>query len=212
MPGATAPAPRAPSRPRPAPPTPSLPPAKSRKEALRQAKQVKGKRTRQKQQKDSWQKAINDADRDYRRRHGIGWYYVLKRKLGKAANVAIALIIVGAVAFGCYYAYSTLSRNSRLISQSREQILVTVNRELRQMRVDPIPTVNFPDTSRLFGVPDVLTFEETFYRKDNRGRQALGKVKGKFDRLRGTLVMDIDQVSGEDETGLTFQLEPVGDR
>ena len=209
QPGPTVSAPRAPSRSRPAPPIPSLPPAKNRKEALRYAKHAKRKQTREKKQKDSWQKAIKDADRDYRRRHGIGWYYVLRRKLGKALNVIVALIILGTVAFGSYYAYSVLAQNSRLISESREQIVVTVNRQLQAMQVDPIPTVNFPDTSKVFGVPEVLTFEETFYRKGNRGRQALGKVRGKFDRNRGILVMDIDQVSGQDAMRLMFQLKPV---
>jgi hypothetical protein len=208
QPGPTVSTPRVPSRSRPVPPMPSLPPAKSRKDALRQAKQFKRKRTRQKQQKDSWQKAIKDADRDYRRRHGIGWYYVLRKKLGKALNVIVALIIVGGVAFGSYYAYSILSENSRLISQSREQILTEVNKQLTAIRLDPIPTVNFPDTSKVFGVPEVLTFEETFYRKGNRGRQALGKVRGEFHRNSGLFVMYIDQVSGQDVRHRT-QLNPV---
>ena len=212
MPGATAPAPGAPSRSRPAPTLPSLPPARTRKEALRQAKQGKRKQAREKEQKDSWQKAIKDADRDFRRRHGIGWIYALKRRLGKAANVAIMLIIVGGIGFGSYYAYSTLSQNSRWISESREQILTTVNHQLQLMRMDPLPAVDFPDTSKVFGVPEVLTFEETFYREGNRGREAMGKVRGKFDRQRGILVMDIDQTSpqGQDKLGLRFQLKPVG--
>ena len=212
QPGPTVPAPRVPSRSRPVPPMPSLPPAKSRKEALRHAKRFKRQQTREKQQKDSWQKAIKDADRDYRRRHGIGWYYVLRRKLGKTLNLAIALIIVGSVAAASYYVYSILSQNSRLISESREQVLTEVNKQLTSIRLDPIPTVNFPDTSKVFGVPEVLTFEETFYRKGNRGRQALGKVRGEFDRRRGILKMDIDQVSGQDVMGLMFQLKPVTEK
>ncbi len=209
QPGPTVSAPRVPSRSRTVPPMPSLPPAKSRKDALRQAKQLKREQTRQKQQKDSWKKAIKDADRDYRRRHGIGWFYTLRRKLGKALNVAVALIIVGSVAAGSYYAYSILSENSRLVTESREQVLTEVNKQLTAIRLDPIPTVNFPDASKLFGAPEVLTFEETFYRKGNQGRQALGKVRGKFDRTSGLLVMDIDQVSGQDAIGLRFQLKPV---
>jgi serine/threonine protein kinase len=212
QPGPTVSAPRVPSRSRPAPPMPSLPPAKTRKEALRQAKQIKRKQTRQKEQKESWQKAIKDADRDYRRRHGIGWFYVLRRKLGKVLNVVIALIIVGSVAAGSYYVYSILAENSRLVTQSREQIVTTVNQQLQAWRLEPIPTVTLPDASKVFGVPEILTFEETFYRKGNRGRQALGTVRGEFNRQSGILRMDIDQVSGQDALGLRFQLNPVRDK
>ena len=45
--------------------------------------------------KAEWQQAVKDADRDYRRRHGIGFFNVLKKFLGKAVNLVMALIVAG---------------------------------------------------------------------------------------------------------------------
>ena len=156
-----------------------------------------------------WQKAVKDADRDYRRRHGIGFIYTLRRIFGKAFHVAVTLIIVAVALTGSYFAYTIWSHNSRLITGSREQIVERINLQLVSMRLEPIESIALPSASYVFGVPELLGFQETIYREGSLGRRPFGTVKGQFDRTSGLLEMDIDLIEGQDLAGLRFQLEPV---
>jgi len=202
--GTTFAAPAVPPRPEEA-----LPPALRQKRALQQAKRQTREQTVKQEQKTMWQQAIKDADRDYRRRHGIGLFYTLRKILGKTMSLVVTLVLLVGVAGGSYFAYRTWSQNSQAITDSRTQIVDTINQQLREMRLEPISSLAFPEASKVFGVPETLTFHETIYQMGNLGRRAFGTVTGKFHRPSGQLEMDIDLSQGQDAFGLRIQLKPV---
>jgi len=199
-----------------APPVPpqaeSLPPAARRMKALQQAKRRTNERAATQERKGMWQQAIKDADRDYRRRHGIGWFYALRRMLGKAMNLIITITVLAGVLGSSYFAYSFFAHNSEVVTGCREQIVDVVNQQLQIMRLDPLSSLALPKASRVFGVPETLTFQQTIFRSGNLGRRAAGTLSGTFDRTSGLLELDIDLITGQDALGLRFQLQPVPKR
>ena len=186
-----------------------LPADVRRQQALQQAKRTQRAQTRKTGRKLAWDDAIHDADRDYRRRHGIGFIYRLRKNLGKAVNVVMTIVILVAVLGGAGYAYHLWSRNTQWITDSQTQVAAAVNRELLARRLDPVSSITFPQASSVRGVPETLAFQETVYVSANVGRRPVGTVAGQFHRTNGLLEITIDMASGRDSRGLLFQLAPV---
>ena len=203
LPGTTFSAPAVPPR------RDDIPRTARRLQTLQQMKRQKRERRVEKGRKSTWQDVIKDADRDYRRRHGLGFFNVLRRMLGKAMNLVMGLLILGAVAAGCYVGYRFWSHNSQVIDDCQKQVVEAVSLQLRVRHMGSIPSVDFPEASRVFGVPERLPFHETLFRETSVGRRAVGTVSGEFDRTSGLLKMDIDFESGQDAPGLMMQLQPV---
>jgi len=180
-----------------------------RRQALEKAKRAKRTQTRQVGQKQAWDDAIHDADRDYRRRHGIGFIYRLRKNLGKAVNVVMTIVILGGLLGGSGYAYHVWSRNTQWITESQTQVVDAVNQQLTARRLDPVSGITFPQASQIRGVPETLEFEETVYVSANVGARPVGTVVGQFHRTTGMLEMTIDMTSGRDARGLLLQLAPV---
>jgi len=186
-----------------------LPADARRRQALEKAKRAQRTRTRQAGQKQAWYDAIHDADRDYRRRHGIGFIYRLRKNLGKAVNVVMTIVILGGLLGGTAYAYHVWSRNTQWITDSQTQVVAAVNQQLAARRLDPVAGITFPQASQIRGVPEVLSFQETVYMSANVGTRPVGTVVGQFHRTSGMLEMTIDMTAGRDARGLLFQLKPV---
>lgn len=186
-----------------------LPADVRRRQALEKAKRAKQVRTQQSGQRQAWDQAVHAADRDYRRRHGIGFLFALRKNLGKFVNAAIGIVVLGVLLGGSAYAYHVWSRNTRWITDSQSQIVAAVNRELEARRLNPITGVTFPQASQIRGVPETLDFNEIVYVSAGGGPRSVGSVVGQFQRSTGVLEVTIDMESGPDARGLLVQLTPV---
>ncbi|MFH1265422.1 MAG: serine/threonine-protein kinase [Planctomycetota bacterium] len=194
------------------PRTEALPPAVRQKLAVAQAKRQKREKKGEQEKVTMWQNAITDADRDYRRRHGIGWFYSLKRALGKTMAVVVTIVAVVSIVGGSYFGYAIWSENARAIGESRTQVIDTINGQLQVRRMEPLSSLAFPEASHVFGVPETLTFQETVFRGGNVGRRAVGTVTGEFHRTSGLLKVNFDLTEGGGAIGLQFQLKPVSEK
>jgi hypothetical protein len=202
--GTTAAAPSLPTRSKP------MPLDARRKQALEQARRMQQAKTQTAGRKQAWDQAIQDADRDYRRRHGLGFFGRLRRSLGKTMNVVMMVVVLVGVVVGFSFAYRLWSRNTQWITDSQTQVLAAVNQELTARGLDPVESIEFPEASRILGVPETLAFQEEVYVTGNRGqRPAIGTVVGQFHRENGLLELTIDFTSGRDARGLLVRLTPV---
>jgi len=196
------------------PPTATLPPEPPpadarRRQALEKAKRAQHARTGQAGQRQAWDEAIQAADRDYRRRHGVGLLFAIRKNLGKAVNVAIGLLLLAVLLGAGAYLYHLWSRNTQWIADSQTQVVTALNRELAARGLEPISSITFPQASSLRGVPETLDFEKTVHVASRAGPRPVGSVLGKFHRTTGMLEMTIDMASGRDARGLLVQLTPV---
>jgi hypothetical protein len=164
---------------------------------------------RELRQKEGLQEAIQAADRDYRRRHGIGFLNALRAKLGTAVNVIITLALLAALLVGGYFGYKVVWQNPQLVKRCETQILISVNRRLAERRLDRISSVDFTNTTQFGSVPDVLSFEAPVAHTTRRGPQPAGNVSGQFDRTSGRLELNLEVFEGVDEIGVVFQMQPV---
>jgi len=175
----------------------------------RKVPEEKKRASPQQGKKSEWQQAVKDADREYRKRHGIGFFNVLKRLFGKAVNLFMALIVLAGVAAACYFGYRVWSTNSKLIADCQQEVLGAVNPQLGIRRLVKLDSIDFPDASAVFGVPEKLPFEAIVFLTNAMGGRQAGIVKGEFYRTSGLLQMEIDFTSGQDVPSFTVQLKPV---
>lgn len=205
--------------------TPSQPPSKAtvpiaerRTQALEQVKQHRKKRKVPEEKKrvkpeqgkkSAWQQAVKDADRDYRRRHGIGFFNVLRKHMKTGVNVIMSLIVLAGVGVGCFFAYQYWSANSQLIADSEKQVLDAVNPHLGMNRLTKLSSIGFPEASSVFGVPEKLAFEELVFQTNALGGREAGIVKGEFHRTSGLLQVQIDLVASTGVPRFTVQMQPV---
>jgi serine/threonine protein kinase len=203
LPRATIPSPRTPPRPRPAPTHPS-----GRQHAREPRREAKGLK-QQKTLKSEMQKAIDDAERDRRRRLGLGPLGMLRRLLSKTVHLVLVLVLLTLAIGGTYFAVAIIWRGSRVIGQSRERIVEAVNPKLRHDGFEPVDSVNFTNASRFWLLPETLSFQAPLFGTTTAGRRPLGEMTGRLDPVKGTLIFDIDRYNGTDEEGIQFQVKPV---
>jgi len=204
--------------PSPSPGNATVPISERRTQALEQVKQHRQKRkvpeekkrvAPEQGKKSAWQQAVKDADRDYRRRHGIGFMNVLRKHMKTGVNVIMSLIVLAGVGAGCFFAYQYWSTNSQLIADSEKQVLDAVNPHLGMNRLTKLSSIGFPEASSVFGVPEKLAFEELVFQISAVGGRQAGIVKGEFHRTSGLLQVQIDLVASKGVPQFTVQMQPV---
>jgi hypothetical protein len=190
----------------PTPPAPPehLSPAERRKQALKQAKEQQRQATIKRQ----WQSAVQDADRDQRRRQGKGLLNVLRAIAKKTLNWGVKLVLLAVAVVGLYYGFKVW-QSARLIYRSQSRIVDAVNHKLGQRKLETIMSVDFTNASMLHPVPETLAFEAPLFQITTAGRQPAGTLKGQFNRTEGQLVIAIDLFNGIKEQGLPMRVEPV---
>ncbi len=126
-------------------------------------------------------------------------------------NLVVRLLLVGVLLAGGYSVAQYWWRNSRTIRQSQAEVIEALNRQLRALKVDEFSSIDFPEASRVLGVPQELAFEQYVYQTTELlGHRPVGKTKGTFDRATGTLEVEIDFAEGRSrDTRLRLQLRPV---
>lgn len=100
--------------------------------------------------------------------------------------------------------------NSRRIHQTERTIREAVNQRLLRHKVDPLSVVALTEASRLFGVPEVVKFEQPLFQTtEATGRRPYGTVSGQFNRKTGEIEIDLELADGRRERGVRAQLTPV---
>lgn len=159
--------------------------------------------------KQAWDRAVHDADRDLRRRLGLGPLAAVRRFFGRAIPLAILLILLaGSLAAG-YYVFRVASANSRTARSSQDQIVAAVNPRLQSRGLEQIAEVAFRDMSYVRPLPEALRFEVPLFQATDVGRRPTGILTGEFQRSSGQLLVTIDLFNAVDETNLLYRLKPV---
>jgi len=207
LPPATTRSPRTPPpRPKPAAPAPTRPSGRQHaRELRREAKGLK----QQKTLKSEMQKAIEDAERERRRRLGLGVMGMLRRLLARTVHLVLVLALLTLAIGGTYYAVKIVWRGTRVIGQSRERIVEAVNPKLEHEGFQPVESVNFTNASRFWLLPETLSFQAPLFGTTDAGRRPLAEMTGRLDPVEGKLVFDIDRYNGTDELGIEFNVKPV---
>lgn len=159
--------------------------------------------------KQAWDRAVHDADRDLRRRLGLGPLAAVRRFFGRAIPLAILLILIaGSLAAG-YYVFRVASANSRTARSSQDQIVSAVNPRLQSRGLEQIAEVAFRDMSYIRPLPEALRFEVPLFQSTDVGRRPTGILTGEFQRSSGQLLVTIDLFNAADEPNLLYKLKPV---
>lgn len=159
--------------------------------------------------KQAWDRAVHDADRDLRRRLGLGPLAAVRRFFGRAIPLAILLILIaGSLAAG-YYVFRVASANIRVARSSQDQIVSAVNPRLQSRGLEQIAEVAFRDMSYIRPLPEALRFEVPLFQSTDVGRRPTGILTGEFQRSSGQLLVTIDLFNAADEPNLLYKLKPV---
>lgn len=159
--------------------------------------------------KQAWDRAVHDADRDLRRRLGLGPLAAVRRFFGRAIPLAILLVLLaGSLAAG-YYVFRVASANSRTARSSQDQIVSAVNPRLQSRGLEQIAEVAFRDMSYIRPLPQALRFEVPLFQDTDVGRRPTGILTGEFQRSSGQLLVTIDLFNAADEPNLLYKLKPV---
>lgn len=159
--------------------------------------------------KQAWDRAVHDADRDLRRRLGLGPLAAVRRFFGRAIPLAILLVLLaGSLAAG-YYVFRVASANSRTARSSQDQIVSAVNPRLQSRGLEQIAEVAFRDMSYIRPLPQALRFEVPLFQDTDVGRRPTGILIGEFQRSSGQLLVTIDLFNAADEPNLLYKLKPV---
>ena len=186
-------------------PGPGVGPTPRPKKSLETVKAVE----REKNQRRQWEQAVQAADRDYRRRHGIGFLYALRARVGKTVGLILTLAVIAVVLGASYFAVDAFWYNARVTRRSEQQIVKTINRTLAELGVDPIESIDFDNAPRLGRMPEVLTFEGPLARTTGRRSHHAGTLTGKFERATGLLEIRVALDDGRGGGSIQFEVEPV---
>ena len=153
---------------------------------------------RNQKMRQAWDRTIRAADRQYKRRHGLGLIGFLSRLAEKTLNLVIGLIIV-VFALGSVYAGWSVWRTQSLLADSRQAVQDALNPALRQRQLQDLSSVEFDNVTWLswfVGLPQQLEFVTEVYELSASGGNAVGTLRGQFDRTKGRVEMTIDYRSG----------------
>ena len=193
----------------PPPTTPMIPPitARARQPGPPVRRPSKGGR-KQRTIQDEMQRAISAADRQRRRRLGLGLWGVFNL-LNKGSRLILSLLLAAAAVAGTYYAATTVWTSTRVIGKGGAIVVEAVNPKLKSAGFETVESVNFTNASRFRSLPERLKFQAPLLGNTPAGRRPLGEMTGELDPAKGELVFDLDRHNGADERGIRFQVEPV---
>ena len=109
----------------------------------------------------------------------------------------LLLAVLAGVVCGGYY----LWQNHQVLKSSRTVTLTAVNQKLVGA-YEPVSSLDFTNTSLLQPIPRILWFKRPLYKATEMGRQSSGTLKGRFDRVQGTIeVLTPFRVRNEGRSG-----------
>ena len=164
---------------------------------------------RSKKRQSQWDDAVKDADRDYRRRHNIGWFNKLrtwsKKTTGYVITLVILIVVVGVLFVGGRHVWQSYS----LRRQCYTRILESVDPMVKKEKFEPITSLRLTNAPALQAVPDEVTFEANLSALTNTGLRPVGKLTGKMQRSTGRVVYTVDRAAGKDLRNVQASVKPI---
>jgi len=164
---------------------------------------------RSKKRQSQWDSAIKAADRDYKRRHNIGWFNKLKTLLGKTTGLVLTAAVGLAGVLVIYYGVTVVWKNYRTRAMSRQQILSAIAPRMEKEGFDPIDYVELTNAPGWDVPPDDLEFEANVNEQTDAGLRPVAQLRGMYRRSTGVVVVTIDRRNGPDLYDVKFKAEPV---
>lgn len=142
--------------------------------------------------------------------------------MNRAFNLLCRVLLLAVLLAACYIFGQFWWRNHCTMCQCQNQVTEELNRVIEELnqqmkmrspeKLDPFSTIEFPQASRIWGVPQMFHIERPVFRTtEELGRKSIGNLTGDFDRFNGLLILDIEFTVGgyPRETHLEIQLQPV---
>ena len=163
---------------------------------------------RSKKRQSQWDSAVKAADRDYKRRHNIGWFNKLRTILGKTTGLVVGVSVVVVVGAVVYFGVAKVWRNYSLQSQCRSEVLEAVAPMVKKEGFEPISVLDLKNVSWK-EVPDEVTFEAQLMQNTSTGRRPTAKVSGTLMRSTGQIVVGLDRSTGKDIPQFPLKVKPI---
>ena len=163
---------------------------------------------RSKKRQSQWDDAVKAADRDYKRRHNIGWFNKLRTFLGKTAGLVMGLAVVAVVGAAVYFGVTKVWRNYSLQSQCESRVLKVVGPLVEKEGFESVKVLELKNVSWR-DVPDVVEFEAQLMGNTGTGRRPVAKLGGTIKRSTGVVSVGIDRFTGKDVPEFRVEVEPV---
>ncbi len=165
------------------------------------------KRTEKRQ--SQWDSAVKDADRDYKRRHNIGWFNKIRTFLGKTTGLVMGLAVVAVTVAAVYFGVTHVWADYSLRRQCRNRVLEAVSPMVQKEGFEPISVLELTNAPAGQAVPDEVTFEAKLMANTNTGRRPVAKLSGKMERSTGRMMVGVDRFTGKDVPEFRLDVEPV---
>lgn len=165
------------------------------------------KRTEKRQ--SQWDSAVKAADRDYRKRHNIGWLNKIRTFLGKTTGLVMGLVVVAITLAAVYFGVTYVWADYSLRRQCRSRVLDAVSPIVQKEGFEPISVLELTNAPAWQAVPDEVTFEAKLMANTNTGRRPVAKLSGRMERSTGRMMVGVDRFTGKDVPEFRLDVEPV---
>jgi hypothetical protein len=152
---------------------------------------------------------VKAADRDYKRRHNIGWFNKLRTALGKTTGLVAGLTVVAITVAAVYFGVTHVWHDSSLRRECRSRVLEAVAPMVKEEGFEPISALELTNAPAWQAVPDEVTFEANLMQNTNTGRRPVAKLRGKMQRSTGRLIVGVDRFNGTDIRDFRIDVKPV---
>ena len=164
---------------------------------------------RSEKRQSQWDDAVKAADRDYKRRHNIGWFNKLRTALGKTTGLVAGLTVVAITIAAVYFGVTHVWHDSNLRRECRSRVLEAVAPMVKEEGFEPISALKLTNAPAWQAVPDEVTFEANLTQNTNTGRRPVAKLSGKMQRSTGRLIVGVDRFNGTDIRDFRIDVKPV---
>ncbi|MGQ9575414.1 MAG: hypothetical protein ACUVUC_08850 [Thermoguttaceae bacterium] len=129
--------------------------------------------------------------------------------MNKGFTALVKFLLVATVAVLVYAVAQFWWRNHNTIRMCRAKVTEALNRQLRLLKLEEVPPVDFPDASRILGVPESLQFDRTvFHSTAELPHRCVGSMRGTYNRTTGLLEVEFDfNVADFKDTRLTLRVD-----
>ena len=161
-----------------------------------------------KKRQSQWDSAVKAADRDYKRRHNIGWLNKLRNIVGKTGGLVMGLTVVVVVGVAVYFGGVKVWRNYSLRSQCQARVVEALAPVVKKAGFEPISVLELKNVSWR-DVPDEINFEAQLMQNTSTGRRPTAKISGRMKRSTGQMMVGIDRFTGKDIREFPLKVDPI---
>lgn len=164
---------------------------------------------RSEKRQSQWDDAVKAADRDYKRRHNLGWFNRLRTFLGKTAGLVAGLAVVAVFGTAVYFGVAHVWGDYSLRRDCRNRVLEGVASVLKKEGFEPVSALELTNAPAWQAVPDEVTFEANLTQNTDTGRRPVATLNGKIKRSTGQMMVGIDRFNGNDIPSFRLDVKPV---